>query len=78
MKTDHEKDIEAKAKRCVKEAREMMGAGWKHIGVELRLGLAHSRVLMMVVGQCETVPDAAVRRLAEDLTHEVTRQIEGD
>ena len=55
-----------------------MGVGWRHIGQELRLALAHARVLMMVVGQCETVPDAAVRRLAEDLTHEVTRRIEGD
>ena len=70
------KEIHEKALRCVKEAREMMGVGWKHIGVELRLAIAHSRVLMMVVGQVEAVPDASVRWLAKDLTREVTWLIE--
>lgn len=66
-------DVMAKAKRCVKEARAMMGSGWDHIGPELRLALVHSKVLAVVTGQCEQVSGEAVRRLANDLTLEVNR-----
>lgn len=47
-KKTHSQEI---AERCVAEAQDMLGAGWRHVSVEIRRGLVMSRIIAVIFGQ---------------------------
>lgn len=51
------------ARKCVSDAKEMMGEGWKHISPEVRWGLVCANIMAIVSGQDEEVSDKSVRRM---------------
>lgn len=52
----HAKKLELmrKASRCINNARELLGPGWKHVGPHIRWGLVSAQLLAEVEGGMST------------------------
>lgn len=51
-KETHSQEI---AERCVAEARDMLGTGWRHVSTEIRRGLVMSQVITVIFGQDSSI-----------------------
>ncbi len=61
------------AEREIKLAKAELGAGWNHISASLRQGLVMRNILLVVLGQDESIPADRVLEYARELTQAAQR-----
>jgi hypothetical protein len=57
------------ARKCVSDARQMLGDGWDHVSKDVRWGLVAANILYVYLGQHHKEdPDGSTRAYIQDLT----------
>lgn len=56
------------AERCIKEAKDTLGAGWNHVSVDIQWGLVSARILYVYLGQDEDTDPKAVAQYIQEVT----------
>lgn len=57
-----------KARKCVEDAKNLLGAGWAHVSVEVRWGLVCAGIVALHEAQDEGISAESVRNMISAVT----------